>query len=224
MSYDRESIYLTWGGPMGGTGLDNWQCGVHLALAAPGGAPTLPSGADLLTLLAGPIKTFHTAAGTAIAVPCLLQWAKAARLDVNGHYVLEPVSATTGPWPGAKAAPYTGGPQLAAAITLWSGGSLGQANYGRFYVPWWEAACDSTARVIAPAVTDMATAAVALVDGINTWAGTAIGVGARIRIMSKLGTGSTKLATKVRVGNVKDTQQRRRRQLTEVYSMGTIAP
>jgi hypothetical protein len=222
MTYDRQSTYLTWGGTIGGSGIDGWQCGVHLTPPAAGGSAMLPGQSMLDTLLNGAIKTFHTSAGAAIALPCLLTWAKAALLGLDGKYLLESTYSTVTPAPGAKAAPYTGGPQLSGVVTLWSGGTLGQANYGRFYVPWWEAAVDSSARVIAPAIADFQAAALVLVNGINSWSVANLGAGYRIRIMSKLGGGTTKDATKLRVGNVKDTQQRRRRQLTETYTTVAI--
>jgi len=223
MTYDRLSTYLTWGGTIGSTSLDTWQCGVHLAQNPLLDAPGLPTTGELGTLLAGPLATFHEDPGTWISAGASLSWAKCAVIGTSGHYTGEAVNQTITAIPGGSTGTARGGPQLAACVTLWSGLTLGRANHGRFYVPWWEAQVDINGHVVDAQVLTMAANALVLVESINDWAGTVLAATARIRIMSKLGTGTTKLASKLRVGNVKDTQQRRRRQIPEVYTSASIA-
>ncbi len=222
MTYDRLSTYLTWGGDIGGTGEDHWQVGVHLAQTPSLDGPGLPDVTELGTLLAGPLTTFHAAASSWLSAGVTLGWAKAASIDAVGHYTTEPVYVTQTPVPGGSTGTLRGGPQVSACITLWSGQGLGQANYGRFYVPWWEAQVETSGHVQTGPRDNMAENAASLVQDINAWAITALSASTRIMIMSKLGTGASKRAKYVKVGDVKDTQQRRRRQLAEQYDVITL--
>lgn len=223
MVYNRFSTMLTWGGTIGTTGNEGWQCGVHLGLTGSTDGPGLPTHTELLALLNGALTDFHSNPAAWISPGAYLSWAKAAQLDNEGHYTAEPVLANTTAVPGASTAPPRGGPQVACCITLWSGASLGEANYGRFYWPWWEAQVTTGGRVESTPLNAMMTNAMNLVDGINAWAATALTPSTRIVIMSKKGAGASKFPQYVRLGDVKDTQQRRRRQIAEQYASGPVA-
>jgi hypothetical protein len=67
------------------------------------------------------------------------------------------------------------------------------------------------------------TAAVAFLDGVNNIMNTGADP-SLISIMSSKGTGTTKGVTTVAVGNVLDTQRRRRNRLTENYTSGSVSP
>jgi hypothetical protein len=223
MTYDRQSTYLTWGGLIGPAGEDTWQTGVHLALHPTLDGPGLPTAVQLLDVLNGPIKTFHTAPGAYIAGGCLLTWAKCAQLDNTGAYTAEPVYQAIGATFGGAVVAARGAPQVSMVITLYSGQSLGHANFGRLYMPWWEAQVTDQGHVTPANTLTAADAAKTLIDGINAWAATALSATARVMIMSKVGGGQSKLPTTIRVGDVKDTQQRRRRQLREAYEIRPVA-
>lgn len=223
MTYDRQSTYLTWGGTIGEAGDETWQCGVHLALNPSLDGPGLPTVAELESLMTDTLDDFHVDPVNRIGSFVKLAFVKAASLDPDGHYTANPVIYELDTIVSGPADPCRGGPQLAACVTLWSGQTLGKANYGRFYYPGWEAQIQAgSGRVVANDQANFANSAIQLVTDINTWAASALSSTARVRIMSKLGGGTTKRAAIVRVGDVKDTQQRRRRQIDEIYLAGPV--
>lgn len=221
--FDRHSTLLTWGGHLGVPQQETWQCGVHLALDPSLDGPGVPTTGDLHTLLVGPLLTFHQLPANWISADCSLGWAKCASLDPDGAYSAAPVYVESDYNPGGSTAPNRGAPQVAMCVTLNSGGTLGKANFGRFYWAWWEAQVQDDGRVADATMESTADAAKALIDGINSWAVGALSATARVRIMSKQGAGTTKLASHVRVGNVKDTQRRRRRSMGELYYGRAVA-
>lgn len=223
--YDRQSTYLTWGGTIGDSGLDTWQCGVHLALGsgAGGDGPGLPDVSELTTLLNGAIATWHGNAQVATSSYCFLSWARAASLDPDGHYTAEPVVAQRTKLGGGAASVLQSAPQVALCVTLSSGLTLGHANHGRFYSPWNEAQLDGDGKIPTANLPAILTAAQALVNGINTWSHSALSAGCAIYVLSKIAGGTSRRVAQVRIGSVKDTQQRRRRQLDETYVTASIS-
>lgn len=224
--YDRMSTYLTWGGTIGtvASARETWQTGVHLALTGGTDGPGLPTDAELATILNGALSTFHSSGPVSLSMGAMLSWARCASLDDTGHYTTDPVLAERVPLSGGAADHNGASPQDSLVLTLYSGTQFGRANYGRMYMPWWSAWCNTTdGRVASGSVDAVAAAALDLVEGINAWAAAALSATARIRIMSKEGTGTTKTPAYLRVGDVKDTQQRRRRQIRERYTEAPIS-
>lgn len=221
--FSTYQTYLTFGGTLGtsGGGFDVWQCGLHVADPNETLVPPLPSPgelADFQSLVAGMIGS--SVFGVSQGVLCT--WVKAAGLNLAGEYTDEPsireFAAVAGGGAGASAA----SPQDSLAITLWSGSTFGKANYGRFYLPWNTLNVNVTTGVITlnPSA---ATDAAAFVDGVNDWFATLPGtLDAKVCNMSKVGLGTTKQVTQVRVGNAKDTQRRRRNNITETYLTAAV--
>jgi hypothetical protein len=225
MVYPTHSTYLTWGGYIGEGSEDSWQVGVHLAPTAPSTAAFMPSPTQLGTLAEGALRTFHTSDNAQASHLVKLNWAKAAPLDFNGHYSGEAVTYNLAtPMPGHYEGDQRSAPQVACAITLWSGQRLGHANYGRLYYPMWSATLSEYGYVIDSHAGLMADQAKILIDGINSWADSIFtATDVAVTILSKVGLGAMKRPSAIRIGNVKDTQQRRRRQLREAYTNRTLA-
>lgn len=223
MAYDRPQLYLTWGGTIGGSG-DIWQCGVHLAALTTVAVIDQPTAAELQDLYEDTIAPMHSAGDSYISQGAALAWAKIAHLNTAGEYVTdetfyEPASATLG------ASSVTGSaPQVALAVTLWSGSAFGQANYGRYYLPW---SCApvvlSTGTINSTERDGMAARQKEFLDEINVW-GASLDTDVRVSNLSPVGAGTTKQVTTVRIGSVKDTQKRRRNRLVEEYTGLALAP
>lgn len=226
MSFDREHLYLTWGGQIGqATGSPEvWMCGLRMALTTNAFVPPSPDDAQteaLFTIFAN----YHKAAANEIYPGALMQWVKVAHVDENGAYTDNP-KIHEGP---VQAGGYGGGqtgatPQDSLVVTLWSGQTLGSGNRSRFYLPWQCSTLDAQTAVVGTAVqTDVANRAKTLVNDLNAWGATLPGTHKPVvSIMSKVGTGSTKVPQFVRVGAVKDTQRRRRNRLNEAYHQVAI--
>lgn len=224
MTYDRQSLYLTWGGAIGSAAgsLETWQTGVHLTNFETT-VPPMPTQAQLQSLLDGVLTTFHSDGSISLSGGALLSWARTALLDVTGDYVpVNPILAERTPLPGGAGLTSAASPQDSLCITLYSGSTFGHANYGRLFMPWWSTNVSTiTGRVL---TSGLEIPCGALIDGINTWADGIVGGSAlRISIMSKIGSGTTKVPQFIRVGDVKDTQRRRRAQIREQYQQVPVA-
>lgn len=221
MTYASESIYLTWGGtcPSSGstTGAEVWQCGVHFA-PQPGMAGVGPSfGGFSMSDVADAIKAFHTNSEVYIASDVRLEWVKAAHLKTDGEYASEPrVQAVTPQvFGGSSFAPQV--LQASICVTLDSETTLGRAKTGRFYLP-----CPAVPRTLGTAsigdtnATNVALHAKTMLNAVKGEI-SQVEQAYYLAVMSKVGTGITKPVLSIKVGNVIDTQRRRRNAVTERY-------
>lgn len=140
-----------------------------------------------------------------------------AGLDLAAPYVYEAVTDHVG---GST----TTIPQSTVVLSLRSGQSFGKGNYGRMYLPHTRLGLVSGTPKSNEATTDLVVEAAVTwlnetTDDING-ATTAILFPA---IMSQAGSGQGKGVTSLAVGDVVDTQRRRRNRLTEVYSFADLA-
>jgi len=179
-------------------------------------------GSDVLPGMVGALVTLYGTTGGKWCDFSQLKSIKAAAISTAGAYLSEPQlweddSPSQGTFIG-------GSPQLTTVLSLRSGFTLGGGNRGRMYLPHF-----SMSGLTASPFTDPGQAqslADHSVTMINAWT-TAINADTTAvlfpAIMSQTGAGSGKGVTEVRVGNVTDTQRRRRAQLNETYFTATLA-
>lgn len=224
MSYDRPSFYLTFGGvlfPAAGNH-EQWQTGVRFTngetheLGDYESALGRISVSDILADCTNLIRN-GMGKGPLWANTVTIDWAKLVVLDTNGHYATAPVVAEQTGVTG-MAGSFAHPPQLAMAVSLWSGQTFGRANRGRMYLP------APHTSVISITVADPrinANEATYLRDAVSQWLHDVSGEVSTINlptypaIMSKLGTGSHRPVLKIGVGRVMDTMRSRRAQLDE---------
>ena len=174
-----------------------------------------------LTTLATSYNSAVTASGTGFnwAVYSNLVAVKLAAVGVDGHYLTGPkIQAGLGYQGTVASVP----PQNTVVLSLWSGLTFGRANYGRMYLPHTTLqfttggyGCSSTvANTIATAFKSLFTDITSIANGHTATAGPVI--------MSSVGTGTVNTVNRLRVGNLVDTQRRRRNRLNEVYSTVTL--
>lgn len=222
MPYAQQQIYMTWGGTLPSTtsvtGPEIWQCGVRFSSLGGLGSAVGGFNAFSLSDCANIIKTFHSSATVYIAGDVRLDWVKAALLRTDGEYAVQPrVHGFVPGIVGGGGSGFLQPLQASIAVTLWSGETLGRANYGRFYLPTpslprgygLASIGDTNAQNIADAARTMLQQLDGEVSTVDwDW---------QLSIMSSVGTGDAKPVKEVRVGNVVDTQRRRRNAVTEKY-------
>lgn len=175
-------------------------------------------------MIADEWETFFTAAGNLISH----QWktatikvtpiSAAEVIDIPGIRSFSYASAIAGPDP-------SGGfpPQCSAVATLVAGSGIGNGGKGRMFLPGVAGTIDNTGRMAT-------TTAVSLASGLATFfasvgasidnPGQPINAAKTAPITGFLA--QNRILTAVRVGNVFDTQRRRRNALAETYSSDTI--
>jgi hypothetical protein len=227
--YDRAHYLLSFGGSLL-NGLEEWQTGLRFA------PNTGHTEADLLDALGQiSVSDIFDDFAAVISTPdttiqyhqsVVMRFAKLAVIKPDGKYAGEPKIAegnVTGTW--SLSAP--GVPQLAWVATLGTGHKFGMAQKGRMYWPCpvtVPGTISSTTGQIPPAhcaaFRDLIATAITAAEGeVSTTL-----VPAFAAVLSKSGgvtapqaPGTTNPITEVSVGNVIDTQRRRRGELQEMY-------
>lgn len=198
---------LDFGGPLYS---DIWQCTLHMEGA---GMPTADAALDDLVQ---DLSTWMVASNSASSAA--LSWVKFNEIDpISRRYK----SATetherilTTPVRGTVEG--NGMPQQTLCISLLTGAKRGLASRGRFYPPATVLSLGSDGTVGDSAVTRVAQAARTLINSLNNWPGTDTPFNGQVIVLG--GNGVTRNVTAVSVGNVMDTQRRRRNKLRERYT------
>lgn len=116
-------------------------------------------------------------------------------------------------------------PQVALAATLTSARARGYASKGRMYLPAPTVGVDATGHMITGTAAALATGLKTFFDAVN--ANNTLGLYAILNSAATVGVPSHSAlqvrVTGIKVGNVYDTQRRRRNGLSEAYSASTLA-
>lgn len=227
MAYDRRSIYMTFGGSLAVT--EEWNTGLHFAHPEGGTGDhnvtvaewnALIGSANLAANLQAILTTWFQSGNSGAAIGALsdLRYLKLAYLDLDGTYLSDPpfvsefapvLAPVTTPLP----------PQVSYVVSLRSGLVLGDANFGRMYMPPPTWLVGQNAGLASSAeVTAARTAARTMINGITSRLATQV-PGIKPVIMSKKGIGTTKAVAKIGIGQVLDTQRRRRNRLNDAVAL-----
>ena len=198
---------LDFGGPLYS---DIWQCTLHMEGA---GMPTADAALDDLVQ---DLSTWMAASQSASSAA--LAWVKFNEIDpISRRYK----SATdtyerilTTPVKGTVEG--NGMPQQTLCVSLLTGAKRGLASRGRFYPPATVLSLGSDGTVSKTGVNLVASAARTLITNLNNWPGTDTPFNGQVVVLG--GNGVTRNITAVSVGNVMDTQRRRRSKLRESYT------
>jgi hypothetical protein len=223
MPYNRQSIMVNWIFSVTGTD-EVAYTGVHFS-----GASDFDASAGLSQLvdaglegLSGPMITLMGSSDLLWANFSNLVSVKAAALGVSGEYLGAPaiLDGLTGNTGTATGPVY---PQDSVVLSLRTNTTFGEANYGRMYLPH----CAINRATTTPFMSGtnlapFATACQTFLNALNDYMNTGDDPSA-LTIMSAKGTGTSKAVTNMAVGNVLDTQVRRRRQLNENYTFKTVS-
>lgn len=224
MAYSRQFLRVTWDCLIDGTD-ELGQTSLNL-LPVPGPTFDAADALDEWVALGNPEDLVDAYinlivdAGAYWADYSQLALIKIAAIDTDGTYLTDPV----GHIPDTD---YHGSggqilPQSSWVISLRSGFSTGEANRGRCYIPHSQLAlATGTPRASLGAVSDAVDAAATFIGAVNT-AFAVLTTDPIVQILSRKGSGAARPVTAVRVGDVNDTQRRRRAQLAESYGEAAV--
>ena len=198
---------LDFGGPLYA---DIWQCTLHMQGV---GMPTADAALDDLVQDLSTWMVNSKSANTAA-----LGWVKFNEIDpLTRRY-----KSATETHERILTTPVRGGvegagmPQQTLCVSLLTGAKRGLASRGRFYPPATIASLGADGTVNPNSVQAIATAARTLITNLNQWPGADTPLGGQVVVLG--GNGTTRPVTAVSVGNVMDTQRRRRSKLRESYT------
>lgn len=222
MVYAHKVTRVTLSGTMFG-GTEEWSTGFFLGQEGSDAADLNQLGLDVIR---NAWTTFFTAAGSQVNSAYRFTQAKSATIGVDGKTIEGTVqySYPTGTISGGVAT-NTHPPQCALVVTLLSDRPRGKASKGRMYLPGFSGNITSSGKADATQIGTVAT-------NLKTFFDALVGnfdITDQLILAAK-GTGALPALTAqndyvetIRVGDVVDTQRRRRNGLAEVYTSRTLA-
>lgn len=218
----QKVVHVTLSGQMLG-GAEEWQTGFYMGSAEADAAAPTQQFADAVRDAWIPV---FTAFANGFSSAYSFTGVKCARLQKNGLYDGTPIAESfpaTAINGGSSGNPLP--PQVALVATLVAGSGKGLAGKGRMYLPGIKFAVDGGGHI---GTSDTQRIADQLAGFFNTINGSFDAPGEVINVSrghkKLLGVGARNVPVNgVRVGNVFDTQRRRRNALAETYSVATVA-
>lgn len=222
MAYPHPYLELSWGGETA-DGNEIWSNTIHLI--GDSGAYSDPEAWLLyqsgnLDDAGAVIEAFIGNSAMRVPNNTKVYWCKLAAIDTTGHYITEPVLEPLD-WGGAVNAPFS--PQDAMVVTLVSDVWRGAGRYNRFFLPTAGPAGTNAWAFSTAEQEAFAAAASAFVTDLNEAFDSGLpNQGAQVGVVSPTGTGHYNPAISVMVGQIVDTQRRRRNKLNENYLVEPI--
>lgn len=209
----RHWLFTAFGTSWGG--VEEFSFGFRISNQDP------PVQADVDALVA-PTQTFWNTAGMGIDSQHSLIGIKLAPIATNGLYPPgeNAVEALFTPDPGPGAGGNHWAPQCTMCVTTTTALPRGLAAMGRFYLPSMTGAIAASGRAPSGLNTSIAAAAATWLTAVN--AAVLGGVAVFSKGNAAVPNGALQTVTGVRVGDVIDTQRRRRRQLVEAYAAAAV--
>jgi len=147
---------------------------------------------------------------------------KVAAISTAGEYLTDPLVAETDTPSDGTAVGVL--PQSTVVLSLRSGFTLGKGNYGRMYLPHTTlGTVAETPFANATNTAAIAEAGAAFLNSVSATLNAALTATVFPAIMSQAAGTPSKGVTQVAVGNVTDTQRRRRNRLQETYAFESLA-
>ncbi len=222
MAYDRQFLYLEW--LFTALGSDEIAAtGVHCTGTAPFDAVAALTQLTLTDLedLANTYATLMTSGSLGWCNFSQLNGIKVSARGTDGLY-LAPAVLQDATAAGLVGTSGIGSIQDTIVLSLRTAPGVGRARYGRMYLPHtFIGRVTGTPFMTQATCATLATAGATFIGEINTILASHA-VDSNVAIMSSVGSGVTKAVTNVGVGNVLDTQRRRRNKLSETYSFDTV--
>ena len=207
-----------------------WSCTLHQGIGGiPLDADILSAARDGLAGKAAHVQTWFETPGSGINYSAKLTEVKFNVIDSSGHY-LSNTEVNTHIYPGAGIETSSPGlrviapPQISLVMSLGTNLKRGPGSRGRIFIPsGLLGPLTQTSPRIDPSYCDAAMASFkTLVDGLNNWDGIDTLPTGNVCVVSGLGGGIWNAVTSLRVGDIYDTQRRRRNKFNETYRTTAI--
>lgn len=215
MAYKNTHWKLSWGGSVA-NGADVFVNSLHIGnevLDMPPLPEDLNDGTGIFASYIALLSDWFLRVDTQISSGSKLEWVKLANIGKDGLYIEDAlVRDLPVPVPGQLQAQIA--PQLSVALSMGSVIRRGPGKDGRIYPPQ-SGTPNAAGEDASPS--NRAESFRTLLDGIND-VEVAANVSASVILVSPLKGGVSAYVRKVRVGNVIDTQRRRRNKIQEVYT------
>lgn len=221
MAFAQRVNRITISGTMYG-GSEIWTTGFY----AGGTATDAPAPSDAMAeMIADEWETFFTATGTAISYLWKTATIKVTPIAADGNIDIPGIRSFSYPTAIAGQSGGAGNPpQVALVATLVADSGVGLAGKGRMFIPGLTAGVDSTGHIPTGTANTVAAGIATFLGNVNASfdnPGQAINASHRPIVIGQP-TPINRVLTSVKVGNVYDTQRRRRNALAETYSTDTI--
>ena len=208
---------LAYGGAIGTE--ETWQNTIHLQAPNTGLAIT---DQEWLEQTMNDLKGWF--AGMNFAANTDLRWAKFNQIDpATGHYVSKDATnivELTTPTKGKSSQGVP--PNLSLCVTLTTASKRGIASKGRIFLPPLNIGFEpATGRIMTSEVNNAVASMKSFLQAINNPGGI-VGTSDAPRVVVLGRGGVVKPVTGLKIGNVMDTQRRRRKSMKEVYAEGTL--
>lgn len=215
MAYPYDFIKFTFGGQLAGNN-EIWTCGFHIGKANSdvGAGQFLALEAELPAL--GALVRAYVA-DTTMRIPsgASVQWIKLALIGKDGKYIREPLEYIL-PTAGSGGNPQGYVPQASTVVTLVSAKFKDPGKYNRFYLPAASPSGTGSYRLTAQQIADMSARSAQFLGDVHE----AIYHEADTLTIKAVSQNVSQYYDVVyaRVGDVLDTQRRRRNKIAENYS------
>lgn len=225
-TYNQPFMKLTFGGTQA-EGQDIWTCGINLSIQNDELIPIVPTNAvvafdnyikDVDADIIDIFTNYISNKDMDIPSGATLDYIKLAVIDTNGQYIADSHTWEPQDVTGGETRFYI--PQVSIVMTLQSDKRVDPGKYGRFYLP---TAVTNVSEGYRPTkTTEKATLTANLLAALNRRVRGGL---ADVRVQPAAVTsasnfsGSYRPFTTVKVGNVFDTQRRRRNKIGETYEV-----
>lgn len=232
MGYPKHFL-VAFGGTMGSA--ESWSCSIRMTSSTMSVAPDAvlnEYAANNVQVVHDKVLEYLNALGGKWHESARLGFVKFNGINEAGHYTSNTTSEVQHSTPIVVGQSSSRGPfQLSMAISLGTANTRGLASRGRFFLPAPPFVVDIDGYLAQDTCLAYANATALFIDSLNDWPNTDIPGAPDVSVVSrgkKLGSnqwgeGTFARVTQVRVGNVMDTQQSRRRSLDEKYFFANTA-
>lgn len=228
-TYNEPFLKLTFGGTLA-EGQDIWTCGINLSIQNDELVPILPTSAvsafesyieDIDADIIDIFSNYISNASMDIPKAATLDYIKLAVIGTDGQYIVDAHTWEPQDVTGGVSRFYV--PQVSLVMTLQSDKRVDPGKYGRFYLP--TVAGVSSTGYRPTGTSTKATLTANLLAALNRRVRGGL---ADVRVRPAAVTsaanfsGSYRPFTTVKVGNVFDTQRRRRNKIGEIYETALV--